>query len=70
MSCTCHNCGRKYKVDLIVPNDIWNQIRPIGSKGEGGLLCPVCIAKRLELLEEYDYWFLTKENKEEIYDKS
>jgi hypothetical protein len=70
MSCICNNCGRKYKVDLLVPDDIWNKIRPIGSKGEGGLLCPICIAEKLESLGDYDYWYLTKENKEEINDKS
>lgn len=61
MSCTCHNCGRKYKVDLLVPNDIWDKIKAKNSKGEDVLLCPICIAEKLEEFDEYDYWFLTKE---------
>ena len=68
MSCTCHNCGRKYKVDLLVPNEIWHKIKPPNSSNEGGLLCPICIAERLENLNGYDYWILTKDKVGDKYD--
>lgn len=30
MSCQCQDCGRKYTVDLLVPDDLWNRIKPKG----------------------------------------
>jgi hypothetical protein len=62
MSCTCHCCGRKYKVDLIVPDKIWREIAPVQEGQDAGLLCGPCVAERLEELG-YDYWYLTKSEK-------
>lgn len=56
MSCTCHGCKKKYTVDLIIPDSLWEQIyieNPSKAKDGGGLLCPTCIAKRIEDLGEY-----------------
>ncbi len=49
--CLCHGCGRRYLVDLLVPDELWDKIRPDPSRGAAaGLLCPRCIGARLESL--------------------
>lgn len=48
--CTCHDCGRLFLVDVLVPDSLWLRI---GMPVEGGLLCGRCIADRIEALEEY-----------------
>jgi hypothetical protein len=60
--CTCHGCGRKYNVDLLLPDEIWEQISPKkveGFKG-GGLLCPMCIGQKLEAFGKPDWFHLVK----------
>lgn len=54
MSCTCQECGEKYKVDLIVEEDLWERIKPGGKEQGAGLLCGSCIMKKIESLGEYD----------------
>jgi hypothetical protein len=48
--CSCYDCGLPYNdpgfADLVVPNDIWAKIGPIGH--EGGLLCPTCLVRAAE----------------------
>ena len=39
MSCTCQRCGKQYKVDLIVPNELWEQIKPEEKPVGAGMLC-------------------------------
>lgn len=48
--CRCHGCGRRYRVDVAVPDALWERIRPAGSTGGGGLLCGPCILARVEAL--------------------
>lgn len=48
--CTCQHCGRVYRVDFIVPDDMWEHIRPSGSDVGGGMLCGRCISDRIEAL--------------------
>ena len=43
--CTCHECGRHYRVDVNVPDDLW---RTIGMTERAGLLCGPCILARVE----------------------
>lgn len=45
--CKCQACGSKYSVDLIVPDDAWEQIKPEGKELGAGLLCASCIMSRL-----------------------
>ena len=45
--CLCHGCGDRYRVDLNIPDDLW---AAIGMPTPGGLLCGVCIMRRLEKL--------------------
>jgi len=44
--CSCHGCGRTYRSDLLVPDTVWERIRPPDHK-QGGLLCPTCIMDRI-----------------------
>lgn len=53
--CLCQGCARRYKVDFLLPDDLWLII----ARG-ANLLCGQCIAGRLEQLNKYDYWHLTK----------
>lgn len=50
--CTCQKCGRKYKVDFIIPDDLWLKISP--KKSEAGLLCGICIAEAIENFNEHN----------------
>lgn len=51
MSCTCQECGNQYTVDVVVPDDVWNAIRPSGKPEGGGMLCGSCIFARIEAAE-------------------
>ncbi len=46
--CACQRCGNKFKVDIIVPDDVWERIKPTGKPAGAGLLCGHCIISRLE----------------------
>jgi len=41
--CVCQNCGRIYRIDFSVANEIWKKIRTTN-----GLLCGRCIAAKME----------------------
>ena len=62
MSCKCQSCGNQYKVDLIVPDDLWEKIKPKGKPVGAGLLCGPCIAGRVEAFDKYDGFLLKREN--------
>ena len=53
MSCTCQGCGKQYRVDLIVPDNVWEKIKPAGKASGAGLLCGACIMNKIELYGEY-----------------
>jgi hypothetical protein len=47
---TCAACLKEYKIDVIIPDHLWEKISPKpieGYKG-GGLLCGSCIMEALE----------------------
>ena len=52
----CADCGVEYGgpqwVEAVVPDRVWNTIRPADSSEGGGLLCIGCIARRLRLVPE------------------
>jgi len=48
MSCVCQRCGANYTVDLIVPDAVWEQIKPIDAGESGGLLCGMCTMAAIE----------------------
>lgn len=47
--CTCQGCGRRYRVDVMVPDALWEEIKPEGKPVGAGLLCGPCIVDRLEV---------------------
>lgn len=54
--CGCDRCGRYYKVDLIVSDDLWKKI-----DGDNLMLCGRCIMDRIEIyIGEFDAYQLVK----------
>ena len=60
MSCQCQGCGRNYKTDLLIPDNLWEKIKPKGSLIGADLLCGACIMERIEYLSGYSVWRLEK----------
>ena len=56
MSCKCQGCGRQYKIDLLISDELWEKIKPKDKLCGGGLLCGGCIIERLECLNGYGAW--------------
>jgi hypothetical protein len=50
----CYDCGLEYGsdgwIEAIVPDYVWNLIRPEVAEGSDGLLCISCICKRISEL--------------------
>jgi hypothetical protein len=46
--CRCQGCDSPYKVDVLVPDDLWEKIKPEGKAVGAGLLCGPCIFQRVE----------------------
>lgn len=46
--CICQSCGKRYRVDLNIPDEIWKRIKPEGKSKGAGLLCGSCIMIRIE----------------------
>ena len=51
--CTCQSCGMTYRIDLNVPDELWEQIKPPGKSTDAGRLCGMCIMKRIEEIGEF-----------------
>ena len=60
MSCKCQGCGKQYKVDIVVPDELWEKIKPKGKPEGGGMLCGSCIMDRIEAFDNYGAWVLTE----------
>jgi len=62
--CTCHSCGRKYKIDFNIPNELWGKI----NQGKN-LLCGTCIVEKLEqYLDYYAFEIIDKCDAEKRYE--
>ena len=50
-SSACYDCGLEYGEfpDMVIPDSLWEKINPTYHQG-AGLLCPTCIAKRLDFI--------------------
>lgn len=59
MSCRCQGCRKDYKVDVLVPDDLWRCITPRPDNIAGGLLCGPCIVTRIEALADHAAFNLT-----------
>ena len=65
----CQICGKKYTVDLNIPDELWLKIQPPAKSKYAGMLCPVCIMGRIEMLHivqdgdaQYGVYFLSTES--------
>ena len=58
--CKCQECKNLYKVDIMVPNSVWNRIKPDDKPDGSGLLCGSCIMRKIEECSDFDAWKLTK----------
>lgn len=58
--CTCQSCKKKYKIDVLIPDDLWVKINPPNMIKGAGLLCGSCIFKKLEETEDYSAFKLIK----------
>lgn len=45
--CECQGCGLHYRYDLLVPDHVWERIKPSGKEVGAGLLCAHCIMRRI-----------------------
>jgi len=61
MACKCQKCGNEYKLDLLIPDEIWSKIT-LSKNKEAGLLCPVCIVTELEKIYGYSMFKLSDGN--------
>lgn len=59
MTCKCQECDKQYKVDIIVPDTLWEKIKPDKKTSGAGLLCGNCIFTRIEQTGEYAVFNLT-----------
>lgn len=51
---TCQRCGKLYKVDVIVDDELWeNHVKPKNKPKDGGLVCGSCIMKAIEDIGDY-----------------
>ena len=67
MACKCQKCGKEYKLDLLIPDEVWCKITPSNNK-EAGLLCSVCIVTELEKIYEYSMFKLSDGNQPKFKD--
>lgn len=51
--CICQACGRRYRVDWIIPSRLWEEIKPAGKAEGAGMLCGRCISDRIEARGQY-----------------
>lgn len=56
--CTCQRCGNKFTMDLNVPPELWERIKPVHKPKGAGLLCGTCIVQLIEALDEFSSWDL------------
>lgn len=61
--CRCQGCGQHYRVDLLLTDELWAEIRPDRTEEQPlNLLCGPCITKRLEDRNRFDAFALVSCN--------
>lgn len=53
--CLCQDCGRRYRIDLRLSDELWERIT---YQNWANLLCGICIMERIEHFREFDYYDL------------
>lgn len=67
MTC-CYDCGQRYGsdgwIEAIIPDIIWNKIKPSECEDDCGILCISCIARRLKIakINNIPVWMCGTEN--------
>ena len=56
----CQGCGWAYKNDVLIPNELWEKIKPEGKPVGAGLLCGRCIMDRIERTLDYSAYKLVR----------
>lgn len=51
--CGCQGCGYTYRVDVLLPDTLWQRVQPTEKTPGAGLLCGLCIISRIESLGQY-----------------
>lgn len=51
--CRCGGCGERYRVDIILSDDLWRKLQEALPAGPINLLCGSCIIERLERFGEF-----------------
>lgn len=57
--CKCQECGLYYGTDIVIPDELWEEIKPVGKPEGAGLLCPSCIGRKIEMLGGYKSFHLS-----------
>lgn len=66
--CHCYDCGLLYGsdgwIEAVIPDKIWNKIKPTECADGCGILCVTCISRRLKVkgIEDVPVWFCGTEN--------
>lgn len=60
--CTCQRCNSKYKVDFILPDNLY---REITGCVDNGLFCGRCLVELIEERDQFNAYFLKETQKEE-----
>ena len=60
MGCVCQECGRDYKLDLIISDNLWELIKPKQKSEGAGLLCGGYIISKIENVFGYSGFILNK----------
>jgi len=58
--CRCQCCGRHYRIDVMIPDYLWERIKPMGEPVGSGLLCGPCIMASIEEIGEFAAWKLER----------
>ena len=62
--CPCQCCGIRYKVDLLIPDELWEQIKLKGCRSE--FLCPKCIVQRIANVRGYACFHLLEDREFDV----
>jgi hypothetical protein len=62
--CLCQRCGSRYKVDVMVDDELWERIKPESKPLAAGLLCGRCIFAKIETLGEFGWLRLSSPQEE------
>ena len=66
IGCKCQSCGKQYRVDLLIPDELWEKIKPQDKSKGAGLLCGLCIMKKIEQFKNYGVYRMKEIESQEI----